>query len=144
MISTSALCPILKVRYGEYYLTEAKHFLKQGGLETLLDDEKGFRQLILLNEDIRVLLFKALVQIERAYNALLIELMNDYYKGDPYWYKQTFYEKINLSFQGKNLLSEQKIELFSKKNMPAFELIGQQSFGTVVYFHGQAPEKVKK
>jgi hypothetical protein len=28
--------------------------------------------------------------------------------------------------------------------MPAFELIGQQSFGTVVFFHHKAPERVKK
>jgi hypothetical protein len=129
LMSISSLCPILKARYGEFYLTEAKHFLEQGGFESVVHDENTFRQLIQLNEDIRVLLFKALVQIELAYNALLIELMDNHYKKNPYWYAELSYEGINLS---------------SQKKMPAFELIGQQSFGTVVFFHHKAPENVKK
>ncbi len=128
-MSTSSLCPILKARYGEFYLTEAKHFLEQGGFENVIHDENTFRQLIQLNEEFRTLLFEALVQIELAYNALLIELMDDYYNGDPSWYTKSSYAGINLS---------------SQKKMPAFELIGQQSFGTVVFFHHKAPERVKK
>ena len=128
-MSTSSLCPILKARYGEFYLTEAKHFLEQDGFESVVYDENTFRQLIQLNEEFRTLLFNALVQIELAYNALLIELMDNHYKKNPYWYAESSYEGINLS---------------SQKKMPAFELIGQQSFGTVVFFHHKAPENVKK